>query len=553
MTPPTISAPHAISDDHSRQVWSWAHEPFGDTQPISSSGFAYDMRFPGQVADSESGLSNNMFRDYNSELGRYTKSDPIGLAAGVNTYGYVGQDPIMATDRLGLGPEEILVAPLLCALNPICRAGAIILGQRVASNFVLSNTVALQSAPLFIAATNENNPAYVATGLMCGAVKGALPEGLIATTAPDTLLSLGGQTAQTIDMTRVSAGNGNNLTIKAGGAALGGTNGSGGSLILSPGTSTGSGSSGITFDVYGPGSPGTADGSPTVAMTLTPSTQLGIQTASPDGILSLGGTVNQTVDMVRGTNSNPGKNLTVHAGGAASGGSNLNGGNLILGSGVSTGTGSSQIQFQIYNAGSSGTADNSPTTAMTIGGPGAAAGGLGIATTSPQSLLHVYNGEVQVGSSGASCTAANNGAIRFSGSTLYYCTGTTWTVIGSGGGGGTRPTFSVNKNGTNQTVTASTWTKLTWSNVVFDSNNNFASSTYTPTVAGKYMITASMRCNDNTSYCPVAIYKNGSEYAEGTLPATVGAPVTSSVTSIIDMNGSTDYGTHPLEAALRIK
>jgi hypothetical protein len=45
-------------------------------------------------------------------------------------------------------------------------------------------------------------------------------------------------------------------------------------------------------------------------------------------------------------------------------------------------------------------------------------GKVGIATTSPQSLLHVYNGEVQVGSSGASCAAGNGGAVRFSGSTF---------------------------------------------------------------------------------------------------------------------------------------
>jgi hypothetical protein len=96
-------------------------------------------------------------------------------------------------------------------------------------------------------------------------------------------------------------------------------------------------------------------------------------------------------------------------------------------------------------------------------------------------------------------------------------------------------------NGTNQTVTASTWTKLAWSKVVFDTNSNFASNRYTPTVAGKYLITASMRCADNTSYCPVAIYKNGSEYQEGSLPATLAAPITSNATAIIDMNGSTDY------------
>jgi hypothetical protein len=63
-------------------------------------------------------------------------------------------------------------------------------------------------------------------------------------------------------------------------------------------------------------------------------------------------------------------------------------------------------------------------------------GNVGIGTATPQSLLHVYGGEVQVGSSGASCAAANGGAIRFSGSTLYYCNGSsTWQTLSSGGSG----------------------------------------------------------------------------------------------------------------------
>lgn len=65
-------------------------------------------------------------------------------------------------------------------------------------------------------------------------------------------------------------------------------------------------------------------------------------------------------------------------------------------------------------------------------------GNVGIGTAAPQSLLEVYAGEVQVGSSAASCAAANGGAIRFSGSTLYYCDGSsTWqTLYGSGGSSG---------------------------------------------------------------------------------------------------------------------
>ena len=44
----------------------------------------------------------NYFRDYDSAIGRYLKSDPIGLAGGINTYGYVRGRPLTHVDRLGL-------------------------------------------------------------------------------------------------------------------------------------------------------------------------------------------------------------------------------------------------------------------------------------------------------------------------------------------------------------------------------------------------------------------------------------------------------------------
>ena len=155
---------------------------------------------------------------------------------------------------------------------------------------------------------------------------------------------------------------------------------------------------------------------------------IGIGTGSPDAPLSFSGSAPQLIDMVRNpTASTAGNSMTVQAGGATLGGTNLNGGNLILSSGISTGTGSSNIQFQTYNAGGSGTSDNGVTTRMTIAGNGY----VGVGTTLPQSLIQATGGEVQVGSSGASCSSANAGAMRYASNTMYYCNGSAWSPFSS--------------------------------------------------------------------------------------------------------------------------
>jgi hypothetical protein len=47
-------------------------------------------------------LFYNYFRDYNPVVGGYSKSDPIGLRGGINTYAYVKGGPLMLVDPDGL-------------------------------------------------------------------------------------------------------------------------------------------------------------------------------------------------------------------------------------------------------------------------------------------------------------------------------------------------------------------------------------------------------------------------------------------------------------------
>jgi hypothetical protein len=96
---------------------------------------------------------------------------------------------------------------------------------------------------------------------------------------------------------------------------------------------------------------------------------IGTGTTTPSYDLSLYGTgANKTIGMERETTAaTAGRGLTLLAGGAKSGGTNLDGGSLTLTSGTATGNGSSSILFQTVVAGQgTGTTDRSPATSMTL-------------------------------------------------------------------------------------------------------------------------------------------------------------------------------------------
>lgn len=83
-----------------------------------------------------------------------------------------------------------------------------------------------------------------------------------------------------------------------------------------------------------------------------------------------------------------------------------------------------------------------------------------------------------------------------------------------------------------------TATKVSFDTEEFDTNSNFASNRFTPTVAGYYLVNAGITGGFSTQI--LNIYKNGTEYKRGA--QSVGSTMTeSTATALVYCNGSTDY------------
>jgi len=119
-----LGTPQAMTNAVGLTVWKMSQTPFGiatvnedpdgDTITVTN-----NFRFPGQYYDSETGLNYNYFRTYDPTTGRYTQSDPIGLNGGMNTFTYVGGNPISFIDPSGLKPGDNFKSPEAAAVDAI--------------------------------------------------------------------------------------------------------------------------------------------------------------------------------------------------------------------------------------------------------------------------------------------------------------------------------------------------------------------------------------------------------------------------------------------------
>jgi hypothetical protein len=101
------------------------------------------------------------------------------------------------------------------------------------------------------------------------------------------------------------------------------------------------------------------------------------------------------------------------------------------------------------------------------------------------------------------------------------------------------PAFSAAPS-VNQSVSAGSWVKVILDDEHFDTNDNFASSRFTPNVAGYYQINGGTYCPSCTRLLS-AILKNGAHLFYGSDLTTVTSEQRSRISALIYMNGTSDY------------
>jgi hypothetical protein len=126
----------------------------------------------------------------------------------------------------------------------------------------------------------------------------------------------------------------------------------------------------------------------------------------------------------------------------------------------------------------------------------------------------------------------------------------TGTIITTGSTfAGTGPAFSayMTNGSANLSLPNNTYTKVKFDTEIFDTNSCYDPTTnyrFTPNVAGYYLITAKVYIS-YVSSAPgrirVAIYKNGSLDKYSSLTATAPLYENANITSLMYLNGSTDY------------
>ena len=107
---------------------------------------------------------------------------------------------------------------------------------------------------------------------------------------------------------------------------------------------------------------------------------------------------------------------------------------------------------------------------------------------------------------------------------------------------GNMPAFSAYQATTGTSLSNGSATKVLFDTEIFDTNNNFASSRFTPTVAGYYQIQGSWQpASAPLVNMSCQIYKNGSAFVNGIYMTALVSYFQYYAVALIYLNGTTDY------------
>lgn len=162
-----LNTPRRLTQADGQTAWQWAYSAYGDEAPtLGANRFTdattspttgstsippvrFNLRYPGQTFDEETGLHYNYFRSYDPKTGRYTQGDPIGLEGGWNRFAYVEGNPLGLIDPEGKqsqgNPFEQFIPPNPYAPpplpNPIDRCVIKCTAKKVVSSLVVAGAI----------------------------------------------------------------------------------------------------------------------------------------------------------------------------------------------------------------------------------------------------------------------------------------------------------------------------------------------------------------------------------------------------------------------------
>jgi hypothetical protein len=106
--------------------------------------------------------------------------------------------------------------------------------------------------------------------------------------------------------------------------------------------------------------------------------------------------------------------------------------------------------------------------------------------------------------------------------------------------GGVAPAFSAYQSSA-QTLANATFTKMLFQTEDFDTNNNFATSRFTPTVAGYYQVSTFIYFGNTVGENLTSIYKNGGNFKRLNNSGPTANGSSAGGSCLAYCNGTTDY------------